>query len=1367
MSQSNNLPVPKKLNVKFVAWLLAILVVICAAVHGLHIFQARRNSAALLDQANRLEAAGELDRAGEYLQRYLGSEPGDTAILERYALLLARPELATTRRARQRALDALEQALRRIPDRHDLRRTLVTFALSVQAHDTARQHLELLLPALPDDAELHQWQGQCEEAAGQADKAVACYREAIRQGAEHPELIVPSFLRLAQLLRAGRADSEADDVIQTVSEAVPDHPEVLLAAAELAQRAKHPEEAAEKLRRGLELHPDDVRMHLALARLDYHRQPADQVVARLRSALDVLPAGRPEVLVTTADMFLELNDRAAARALLDRLAKETAPVAFTHYLRGRLALTEGNWRAACDDLEAGRPQLVRIPDLVKKVDLYLAQCYEHMGNPDLQQAACRRALQVDPLFVEARLMLAAACSAAGQVDPALGEYRLALRQLGQSDPRRVPVLVAVSRQLLTNQLRLPLAQRRLEEVEALLKELGTITPEVADLALLRASFLTARGVPEEARQVLEAARDKQPDRADLWVALAAYFDQQADRDKARAVLDEADKKLGDNMDLRLARVGYWLRHGGTDKAKHLAPLEQDIDKLAAADQARLRGALLHAYLFAGALPEAERHARALASAQPANLNLRVIQLDIAQLTNNPARFAELQAELRQLEGDGGHLWRFAEAAGRLRLAAQGKDRDVNLAEALRLLDDVAKRRASWNRVPALRGEIRELQGQKDQALEDYLQAMKLGDTRPDTLRRAVFLLYGRQRYAEANELLQTMGKRHAFGDDVSRLASDLALRQSDPTRAVELARQVSARSNNPRDCVWLGQTLWAAGGHAEAEKVFRQAIDQAPDRPESWMALISFLAGTDQKDKAAAALKEVGSKVAPADAMLLLAQGNWLLGRIDQAAAHYQQALTARPHDWQVLHSVCRFELATGRMAPAVAHLRQLLDPARQAPSAVVSWVRRNLAVALAGSNSYPAFQEARKLVEETIQAEGATPDNLLAKARVLAAHPAHRPEALTILQGLAARRTPDAEDQFLLARLHDAQRDWPAARQQMLSLLAEHAQARYVAVFVRMLLQHQEIEQAEFWLSKLAKQEPSAPATVELKVRLLQVQGKKDEAVGLLRDLGQAPDAPLGLVAGLLEELDQFAAAEEAWRKYVAQAKQPERSLELAQFLARRKRTAEALALCEQAWQTCSPEAVGVTCVGLVRSGAANDEQIKRVEYQLQKALGKNPNSTALRCCLADFCDFLERFDLAETFYREVVRQDPRHVLALNNLAWLAALKNQKPAEGLEMINRALATAGPLPSLLDTRAVVHMTNNAPREAIADLRSALAAGPTATRHWHLAWAYHAAGMRADAVAQLKRSKDAGLNIAEVHPLERSLARKVLTELEQR
>src|SRR5262249_52767733 len=154
-----------------------------------------------------------------------------------------------------------------------------------------------------------------------------------------------------------------------------------------------------------EQYPTDVRMQLALARLEFGPKPAKEVAARLHAALAVLPVGRPEVQVEIADMFLALNERSAARALLDPLATEYAAEAFTCYLRGRLALSAKQWRTACAELEAARPLLVRVPELVKKIDVYLAQCYEQAGNPDWQQAACRRALQIDPLLTEARLSL--------------------------------------------------------------------------------------------------------------------------------------------------------------------------------------------------------------------------------------------------------------------------------------------------------------------------------------------------------------------------------------------------------------------------------------------------------------------------------------------------------------------------------------------------------------------------------------------------------------------------------------------------------------------------------------------------------------------------------------------------------------------------------------------------------------------------------------------------------------------------------------------------------------------------------------------------------------------------------------------------
>src|SRR5262249_20261286 len=101
----------RKLNSKLLLGVSLGIVFFAVFVSLLHGYQMRGNGRVLLEQASRAQEEGDLERAADHLQRYLGYQPADTAVLQRYALLLADEKLAATPRARVRALEVLEQVL--------------------------------------------------------------------------------------------------------------------------------------------------------------------------------------------------------------------------------------------------------------------------------------------------------------------------------------------------------------------------------------------------------------------------------------------------------------------------------------------------------------------------------------------------------------------------------------------------------------------------------------------------------------------------------------------------------------------------------------------------------------------------------------------------------------------------------------------------------------------------------------------------------------------------------------------------------------------------------------------------------------------------------------------------------------------------------------------------------------------------------------------------------------------------------------------------------------------------------------------------------------------------------------------------------
>ena len=205
-------------------------------------------------------------------------------------------------------------------------------------------------------------------------------------------------------------------------------------------------------------------------------------------------------------------------------------------------------------------------------------------------------------------------------------------------------------------------------------------------------------------------------------------------------------------------------------------------------------------------------------------------------------------------------------------------------------------------------------------------------------------------------------------------------------------------------------------------------------------------------------------------------------------------------------------------------------------------------------------------------------------------------------------------------------------------------------------------------------------------------------------------------------------------------------------------------MAICEQAWQTCPPISVARACLTIVRHGSLTQAQRQKVETWLQAAIAKNPKLLGLRVMLADLYDVSGRSDEAVAQYRRILDEVPENLIALNNLAFVLALQGGHSDESLEMINRAIDLAGPLPEFLDTRAVIHLKAQRADEAIKDLQQVLAQTPMPSGYYHLAAAQLAAKNRSAAGDAFHKATAAKLKATDLHPLEQADFRALTGEL---
>jgi tetratricopeptide (TPR) repeat protein len=1186
----------------------------------------------------------------------------------------------------------------------------------------------------------------------------------------------PSPLGAAPWLWAPTYDSPllrlAGEDLAHARRLAPQDPKAALDAAELAESQARFLAARRLAEESLELDPNQPGPYLFLARLEARLNRRPEGLAWLDRGLQTLPR-RAELLYLQSDLLIDEGKLEESEKVLALLRDQGVDPAALQLMEGRLHCARQEWPSAIRTLEDLQPRLARSPDLARQVAFLLGRCYEEVGDADQQYAAYRRAGADDPSgprWVEISWGLGRALAAMNKVDDALEVFRRLAR--------RVPgARATVARLLIVRNLSLPRPQRRWEEVEQALNDAEREAPRSTEVRLLRVQAWTAQDRFAEAQALLAQGRKEEPRQADFWAAEAGLALRRQQLEKAVEILDEATRQLGDHVELRLARAWYWGQRGGPEAAPQLRRLAEGLDAFSAEDRRRLRRGVTDALTRVGAYADARALAARLADERPHDLGVKLALFELALLEGNQDLMAALVREMQELEGPDGCLWRYAQAQLTICQCARGPADAERLREARRLLAHAAARRPAWSRIPACQAAVEELSRNEPAALTYLLRAIDLGERNPEAVGRALRLLYKRERYDEAGELLRKLPDQASSLRDLKEAAVDLSLRNRDYEQALSLAQK--ALADDPRDFrahLWLAHVHWAMNPRsAEVEPALRQALALADGAPEACLPLIQFLIYTGEKAKAEQEAAAAARRWSRTKQGAALAQCCELVGKLDEARELYEERLRAAPGDPALLRAAAFFDLRHGRAEEGKRRLRRILDLDARSPEAAAA--RRVIWMVEATEGDYHKT-EALIASMGAGGPEGRRDEESLEdlRARVLLLYMQgrrqDRQEAARLLEGLRQREPLTPVEQFLLARLYDTLGDWGKAKAEALSLLGKKGDDLNVQAFYALaLLRHGETDEAAAWLARMERLPEAARrdsfALPEVKARLLAARGKGAEAAELLAAHVEGHPSHAGDAAALLDQLRQPTAAEKMYRKLVAQSKTPEAAgLLFAQFLGRQKRVGEALELCEKAWAKVPPEAVAQACAVVLYTGAADDRQCEQAAHAIEAALKKSPNSAPLRTHLANVRNLQGRYDEVERLYQDAVRLNAQDALALNNLAFLLALEAGKADRALPLIQRAVALQGPRADFLDTRAVVQLALGKTELAIKDLREATAERETATASFHLAQAYQRGGNRDAARGALKHALSLGLTEQTLHQLERPAYRRLRAELDE-
>ena len=294
---------------------------------------------------------------------------------------------------------------------------------------------------------------------------------------------------------------------------------------------------------------------------------------------------------------------------------------------------------------------------------------------------------------------------------------------------------------------------------------------------MRAEVLAGSDRIDEARALLEKARDTHPDRAEPWLALIVLAERRGKGEELPTLLDAAEKRLGDRVELRLARARYLATRGGPDVAEKLQALAGSLDKFSPEERGRLLRGLAELLARSGDSANALALWADHADQHPRDLNVQLLAFDLALHSGNvPAQDRALK-QIRESEGKDNAFWLYCQARQTIAKAKRGNPAALKaeLDEARKKLDRVALQRKSWEKVPLALAEIDELQGNTDAAIGHLVEAVKLGERDPSVIRRTLRLLADNKRFEQANSLLEQLQGSSPISGEVQRLASEIAL----------------------------------------------------------------------------------------------------------------------------------------------------------------------------------------------------------------------------------------------------------------------------------------------------------------------------------------------------------------------------------------------------------------------------------------------------------------------------------------------------------------------------------------------------------------------------------------------------------------
>ena len=1237
---------------------------------------------------------------------------------------------------------------------------------------------------------------------------------------EHPESAKAYVLR-AHFLGVARAGNEAAiDDLEKAEALGTDDPLVYIVLCEEWIRWERPERAAGALERIEHVEPE------VLAKYDI--QPDDLELARYTwSGRLALLGGNQEELGTLADqalMQLEPTHRKAFLPLAVRLylaanRLEDARAKADEYgevldqshgagsgseeflvLEAKLALAENKPFEVLSLLDGVVIRGAKDPVALK----LLAWAYRETGEPQKALELIQQYVQRVPEDADAKLNLARACRFVDwERTLALATASGKLRKTLEADVLRIEARLRLAGDGTEGDRTIDTCRK---ELVALRKQ----APANVDVRMLLASIAAADGRLDEAeselRQAVAACHDSLP----AEMMLAGLYQRRGMWDEAMKVCEASVAGHPELAQPRLGLADLQASSGQWDEA--LETLEDAVQVLSGTERSTAQDALVRQLLLGDRRAEAVKIMEQLRVDRPDEADIRVRLLSLPEIRQDARQTQALVAELRaieeqsrQMDQDDCARWRVEQALLWIEKLANNElvDRREQIVDML--TPCLQASRMSEKSVMGL-GVLHERLGEISEAEDIYRRALARNPQAVILADRLLKVLQKQGRYADAEGLLQKSLEempgssralaRHGLGIALGQENYDLAIRKLQD-RVLSDPNDVTART-------WLARLIYDQTQDLDhALSLLSEAEAIEPNALTTVASKVSILIEAGQEEEGFAILDSEIERRGDFVSYLLRARHHDALGNAEKAEPDYRRLVSFDKQGAAGHALLGRFLYSQGRLDEAIESWEAGLavEPDNTAIKRVLTQVlisdpqhrKRGQAMLAELQSELPDDPELLRIEAEAQLDEGSAKarDSALVKLReVVQAAPqdvrawrrlinlvrarGDLEEARTLVLQAVAANPNDVNLVLTRVGIESDLGNDRVARELVLAVRASHPDnVESCLLLLQLLLRHGDLESAVLLVNEATKLDPGSQAVQIARSQVLLAKGDTRQAVENLESYIDQEGGDQGIEAvlllaslhvrlGELEEADrrltqaekidtnrrETVAARLSW--FVSQ----ERFDELLSYLA--------------ALPEGQPDRPWCVLEGARLLTYSTDKpRLTEAMRLLKQVIEMDPGNVDSHLEIARINYRLGDRDAAKVAYRNLLKIDPGHPNALNDLAWLLADDGgtEALAEAEAMSSRGVRLHPNNPHMRDTRGVVLFKLGRLSEAQTELERCLKlAGPGVPTHakalWHLAEVLKAMERPAEARARLEKA----LEIHERYQIFNDAERTVINEM---